>query len=188
MAATSIMLPLGTQAPAFSLPDTTGRVVSIDDCTDASALLVAFICNHCPYVKHVAGALAEMARDLQFKGVAVVGINSNDPTAYPDDSPAEMVKEVARRGYSFPYLFDETQEVAASYSAACTPDFFLFDAERKLAYRGQMDDSRPGSGPPPDGRDLRAAVDAVLAGQPVSPDQKPSIGCGIKWRPGTAPR
>ena len=183
----STMLSLGTVAPDFSLPDPEGTRVSLSDFRDAPALLVVFMCNHCPYVKHVACGLAALARDYQGKGVAVAGINSNDWTSYPDDSPAKMAEEIKQRGYTFPYLYDELQEAAKLYQAACTPDFYLFDRERRLVYRGQMDDSRPGSDIPVTGKDLRAALDAVLAGKPVSQDQKPSIGCNIKWRPGNEP-
>ena len=151
-------------------------------------MLVAFICNHCPYVKHIAPALAKLAKEYQDKGVAVVAINSNDFQHYPDDSPAKMKAESAARGYTFPYLVDESQQVAKAYRAACTPDFFLFDAERKLVYRGQMDASRPGNNLPVTGKDLREALDAVLAGRPVSKDQRPSIGCNIKWRTGNEPQ
>ena len=185
--ASTMMLPLGAPAPNFSLPDTDGRIVRLSDFRGAPALLVAFMCNHCPYVKHVADHLAALAKEYQAKGVAVVGINSNDVENYPEDSPEKMREEVALRGYTFPYLFDETQEVAKRYGAACTPDFFLFDKEQRLVYRGQLDDSRPNNGIPVTGKDLRAALDAVLAGQPVSPDQKPSLGCNIKWKPGNAP-
>ncbi|HOA52167.1 MAG: thioredoxin family protein [Thermogutta sp.] len=185
--ASTMMLPLGAPAPNFSLPDTEGRIVRLSDFRGAPALLVAFMCNHCPYVKHVADHLAALAKEYQAKGVAVVGINSNDVENYPEDSPEKMREEVALRGYTFPYLFDETQEVAKRYGAACTPDFFLFDKEQRLVYRGQLDDSRPNNGIPVTGKDLRAALDAVLAGQPVSPDQKPSLGCNIKWKPGNAP-
>ena len=183
----STMLSLGTVAPDFSLPDPEGTRVSLSDFRDAPALLVVFMCNHCPYVKHVACGLAALARDYQGKGVAVAGINSNDWTSYPDDSPAKMAEEIKQRGYTFPYLYDELQEAAKLYQAACTPDFYLFDRERRLVYRGQMDDSRPASDIPVTGKDLRAALDAVLAGKPVSQDQKPSIGCNIKWRPGNEP-
>jgi len=185
--ASTMMLPLGAPAPNFSLPDTEGRIVRLSDFRGAPALLVAFMCNHCPYVKHVADHLAALAKEYQAKGVAVVGINSNDVENYPEDSPEKMREEVALRGYTFPYLFDETQEVAKRYGAACTPDFFLFDKEQRLVYRGQLDDSRPNNGIPVTGKDLRAALDAVLAGQPVSPDQKPSLGCNIKWKPGNEP-
>ena len=146
---------------------------------------MAFICNHCPYVKHVAPTFARLAKEYQGQGVGVVAINANDCEHYPDDSPAKMKEEIAERGYTFPYLVDESQQVAKAYRAACTPDFFLFDADRKLVYRGQMDAARPGNNLPVTGKDLRAALDAVLAGQPVSKDQRPSMGCNIKWRPGT---
>jgi len=180
----STMIPLGSQAPDFRLPDTDGRTVARDDFKNAPALLVMFICNHCPYVKHVRQGLADLAREYQGKGVAVVGISANDAIAYPDDSPAKMVREKAEAGYVFPYLYDESQDVAHAYQAACTPDFYVFDGARKLVYRGQMDDSRPGNNLPVTGKDLRAALDAVLAGQAVSEQQKPSIGCNIKWKPG----
>jgi peroxiredoxin len=183
----STMLPLGVAAPGFSLPDTEGKLVSLSDFGDAPALLVVFMCNHCPYVKHVAAGLAELAADYQRRGVAVVGINSNDTAAFPDDTPAKMIEEVKARGYTFPYLFDEKQAVAQAYQAACTPDFYVFDRQRKLVYRGQMDSSRPNSDVPVTGEDLRAALDAVLAGQAVSENQRPSLGCNIKWQPGNEP-
>jgi len=183
----STMLPLGTAAPDFALPDANGRTVSLGDFAGAPALLVMFICNHCPYVKHVAAGLAQLAREYQQRGVAIVGINSNDVENFPEDAPAKMAQEVRQRGYTFPYLYDETQEVAQTYHAACTPDFFVFDKDRKLVYRGQMDVSRPGNGIPVTGEDLRAALDAVLAGKPVLKDQKPSMGCNIKWKPGNEP-
>jgi len=183
----SVMLSLGTSAPDFQLPDPQGKTVSLADFRSAPALLVIFMCNHCPYVKHVSAGLAQLARDYQARGAAVVGINSNNWREYPDDSPDKMLEEIRIRGYTFPYLIDETQEVAKAYSAACTPDFFLFDKDRKLVYRGQMDSSRPGNNLPVTGQDLRAALDAVLAGRPVSPDQKPSLGCNIKWKPGNEP-
>ncbi|GIX49885.1 thioredoxin family protein [Limisphaera sp. 4302-co] len=183
----TMMLPLGTVAPDFRLPDTEGRMVSLSDFAGAPAYLVMFICNHCPYVKHIRSSLAALCREYQAKGVAIVGINSNDVERYPDDSPERMKEEVRSAGYTFPYLFDATQEVAKAYRAACTPDFFLFDRDRKLVYRGQYDDSRPGNGIPVTGRDLRAALDAVLAGRPVPADQKPSVGCNIKWKPGNEP-
>jgi peroxiredoxin len=183
----STMLPLGVVAPDFSLPDAQGKQVSLSDFADAPALLVVFLCNHCPYVKHVAAGLAELAAEYQRRGVAVVGINSNDTDAFPDDAPAKMVEEVKSRGYTFPYLIDEKQRVAQAYRAACTPDFYVFDRERKLVYRGQMDSSRPGSDVPVTGEDLRAALDAVLAGNPVSANQRPSLGCNIKWKPGNEP-
>jgi peroxiredoxin len=183
----STMLPLGTAAPDFSLPDTEGREVSLADFRDSRALLVMFICNHCPYVKHVRTGLAALTREYGAKGVGVVGISSNDVDAFPDDSPEQMRREKARAGYTFPYLFDATQETAKAYRAACTPDFFVFDAARKLVYRGQMDDSRPENGVPVTGKDLRAALDAALAGKPPLGTQKPSIGCNIKWKKGNAP-
>ena len=183
----STMLPLGSPAPDFHLPDTEGKSVSPGDFRDAPALVVAFICNHCPYVKHVRGGLARLAKDYQAKGVAFVAISSNDVITHPADGPELMIREKAEVGYSFPYLYDESQAVAQAYQAACTPDFYVFDADRKLAYRGQMDGSRPGNAVPVTGQDLRNALDALLAGMPVSPDQKPSMGCNIKWRPGHEP-
>lgn len=183
----STMLPLGTAAPAFSLPNVDGKTVSLKDFVDAPALLVVFMCNHCPYVKHVAAGLAGLTREYQQKGVAVVGINPNDAANYPDDAPARMVEEVMARGYTFPYLYDATQEVAKAYRAACTPDFYIFDRGHKLVYRGQLDASRPNSGVPVTGTDIRSALDAVLAGTAVSADQKPSIGCNIKWKSGNEP-
>ncbi|MFO0954625.1 MAG: thioredoxin family protein [Isosphaeraceae bacterium] len=183
----STMLPLGSAAPAFSLPDTSGGTVSLFDFSKSPALLVIFLCNHCPYVKHVRSELARLGKEYQGKGVAIVGISSNDVTTHPDDSPARMAEEKVTAGYTFPYLYDESQEVAKSYQAACTPDFFLFDAGQKLVYRGQFDASRPGNGIPVTGQDLRAAMDAVLAGKPVSQDQKPSMGCNIKWKSGAEP-
>jgi peroxiredoxin len=188
MAATaSTMLPLGTEAPAFSLPDTKGKLVSAKDLKDAPALLVVFMCNHCPFVKHILDGLVGLIKDYQAKGVAAVGISSNDVADYPDDRPELMAKLAKQKGFTFPYLYDETQDVAKAYHAACTPDFFLFDKQRKLVYRGQMDDSRPGNGTPVTGRDLRAALDATLEGKPVPAQQKPSIGCNIKWKPGAEP-
>jgi thiol-disulfide isomerase/thioredoxin len=157
-------------------------MVALSDFADAPAVLVAFICNHCPYVKHIRKALAQLGKDLQAKGVAMIGINSNDAVAYPDDSPARMKEEKASVGYTFPYLYDESQEVAKAYHAACTPDFFVFDKNRKLVYRGQMDSSRPGNEKPNDGADLRAAIDAALAGKEPLAKQMPSIGCNIKWK------
>ena len=183
----STMLPLGTKAPAFSLPDVVGKQVSLADFADAPALLVIFMCNHCPYVKHVAAGLAALAKEYQHRGVAVVGINSNDVANYPDDSPEKMADEAKARGYTFPYLYDATQAVAKAYRAACTPDFYVFDKQQKLVYRGQMDSSRPDGGLPVTGEDLRAALDAVLTGRPLSSKHKPSIGCNIKWKPGNEP-
>lgn len=184
----STMLPLGTAAPDFRLTDAgTGKLVSLADFSGAPAFLAVFMCNHCPFVKHIAGGLADLAKEYQPKGVAIVGINSNDVQTHPDDAPAKMAEEAKQRGYTFPYLFDETQAVAKAYRAACTPDFFLFDKNRRLVYRGQLDSSRPDSGVPVTGRDLRAALDAVLAGRAPSDEQKPSIGCNIKWKPGNEP-
>ena len=185
----STMLPLGTAAPDFALVSVDGRTYSLEDFSDSRALLVIFLCNHCPYVIHIADHLAVLAHEYQQKGVAVVGISSNDVSSYPQDSPEQMVHEAESRGYTFPYLYDETQEVAKAYRAACTPDFFVFDADRKLAYRGQMDDSRPktDSPKPVTGMDLRRALDAVLNGEAVSFEQKPSLGCNIKWMAGQEP-
>ena len=183
----STMLPLGTAAPDFKLPDTNGKIVSLADFRDQAALLVVFMCNHCPYVVHIRAGLAQLARDYAAKNVGVVGINSNDAENYPSDSPAMMKNEVEAIGYTFPYLYDESQAVAKAYRAACTPDIFLFDKNRKLVYRGQFDDSRPGNGITVTGKDLRAALDAVLAGRPVSENQKASLGCNIKWKAGNEP-
>ncbi|MBN1361452.1 MAG: thioredoxin family protein [Sedimentisphaerales bacterium] len=188
MAATaSTMLPLGTKAPDFSLPDTTGKTVSLSDFKEAKALLVVFMCNHCPFVKHILSEFVRLAKEYQDKGVAVVGINSNDVGNYPADRPEMMAQVAGQKGFSFPYLYDEMQQVAQAYHAACTPDFFLFDRSRKLVYRGQMDDSRPGNGQPVTGADLRAALDAVLADRPVPEAQMPSMGCNIKWKAGQEP-
>jgi peroxiredoxin len=184
---TSTMLPLGTVAPAFALPDTEGNKVSISDFRDAPALLIVFMCNHCPYVKHIRETFVQLVREYQARGVAVVGINSNDVENFPDDSPELMARDAETYGYTFPYLYDESQEAARAYRAACTPDFFLFDGNRRLVYRGQMDSSRPGNDKSLTGEDLRAALDAVLAGEEVSPLQKPSMGCNIKWKPGMEP-
>ena len=183
----STMLPLGTKAPDFSLVNVDGKTVSLADFQRAPALLAIFMCNHCPFVKHLADALAQFTAEYMAKGVAVVGINSNDVATHPGDSPEQMVAEAKARGYQFPYLYDETQEVAQAYQAACTPDFFLFDRDRRLVYRGQFDDSRPDSGIPITGADLRAALDAVLAGKKPSEKQRPSLGCNIKWKPGNEP-
>ncbi|HUF85287.1 MAG TPA: thioredoxin family protein [Acidimicrobiia bacterium] len=182
----STMLPLGTAAPDFALEDPHGRTWRLDDYAGSPALLVAFICNHCPYVKHIRRALAEVTERYQRAGVSVVGINSNAAT-HPDDSVEAMRTEVAEAGYTFPYLVDSDQVAARAYRAACTPDFFLFDADRALVYRGQFDSSRPGGDAPADGSDLAAAVEAVLAGRPVPGEQRPSIGCNIKWIPGNEP-
>jgi peroxiredoxin len=183
----STMRDLGTSAPDFTLPTPDGKTVSRRDYV-GKPILVMFICNHCPFVKHLRSQLAKLGKEYQEKGVAVVGINSNDAVNYPDDSPAKMAEEIRGAGYTFPYLFDETQQVAKAYHAACTPDFFLYDSGHKLVYRGQCDDSRPDNGKPITGADLRAALDAVLSGKPVSTDQKASIGCNIKWKPGNEPR
>lgn len=183
----STMMPLGTQAPSFSLPDTEGNVVSLNDFRDAPGLLVMFICNHCPYVRHLRHALAGFAEEYGKRGLAVVAISSNDVDRYPQDSPEMMKKEKEEVGYPFPYLYDGSQEVAQAYRAACTPDFFLFDGARQLAYRGQFDASRPKNDVPVTGEDLRAAADAVLEGRPVPGDQTPSIGCNIKWKSGNEP-
>jgi peroxiredoxin len=188
MAMASVMLPLGTTAPSFALGDVvSGRIYSLDSFTGKAALLVMFICRHCPYVQHVERALAKLGKDYADSGLGIIGISSNDPAHYPDDAP-ERLKEMAQRlKLTFPFCFDETQEVAKAYKAACTPDFYLFDRERRLVYRGQLDDSRPGNNKPVTGRDLRAAIDAVLADKPVDPNQKASIGCSIKWKPGNDP-
>ena len=183
----STMLELGTPAPRFELPDPEGRTVSIDDFAAAPALVVAFICNHCPYVKHIKEGLAAFGRDYAGRGLAMVAISSNDVASHPDDAPARMAEDAKRFGYAFPYLYDATQEVAKAYRAACTPEFYLFDGDRRLVYRGQFDAARPGNDVPVTGRDLRAAADAALAGRPVDGDQVPSIGCNIKWRPGGEP-
>lgn len=176
------MVALGTRAPSFNLPDTRGAMVSLPDPGTHAAVLVVFMCNHCPYVKHVAAELARLGRELPERGVAMFGINSNDAQTYPADSPAAMVEEAAARGYVFPYLFDDDQSVARAYRAACTPDFFLFDRALKLVYRGELDDSRPGNGKPVTGAASRAAIDAVLDGRPPIAEQVPSMGCNIKWK------
>lgn len=182
------MLGLGTPAPSFQLPDTGGGgVKSLEDVAGSAATLVMFICNHCPFVKHVQSELVRLARDYQPKGVGFVAISSNDAQRYPQDGPEAMREEAQRAGYAFPYLFDETQQTARSYQAACTPDFFLFDKQLELVYRGQLDDSRPGNRVPVDGSDLRSALDAVLGGRAAPAEQKPSIGCNIKWRAGNEP-
>ena len=183
----STMLPLGTTAPDFKLPDTNGKTVALADFKDKPALLVLFICNHCPYVKHIRTGLAQLARDYLSRGVAIVGINSNDAANYPEDSPVRMKEEVKSAGYTFPCLYDESQAVAKAYRAACTPDLYLFNQSHQLVYRGQFDDSRPGNGIPVTGKDLRTALEAVLAGKPVSPNQKASMGCNIKWKAGNEP-
>ena len=188
MAVTSTMMPLGTRAPDFALPDvTSGRTVSLADFDDRGALLVMFLCRHCPYVKHVRSAIASLAREHVDSDLGIVAISANDPEAYPEDAPEGLAADAIEAGYVFPYLFDETQEVAKAYTAACTPDFFLFDRERILVYRGQFDSSRPSNGVPVTGKDLRAAINAVLSGRPVSEDQRASIGCSIKWHAGNEP-
>jgi peroxiredoxin len=181
------MLPLGTTAPDFALPDSSGTVVSRDDFSQEQALLVMFICNHCPFVKHVADEIARVGREYQDRGVAIVAIAANDLDQQPGDGPEGMAAFAAERGFTFPYLFDESQAVAQAYRAACTPDFFLFDGDRKLVYRGQLDGARPSNDVANDGRDLRAALDAVLTGAPVAQEQLPSLGCNIKWKPGNEP-
>ncbi len=187
VAVNSTMLPLGTKAPGFELPDTKGALVKLKDFQGAQALVVVFICNHCPYVKHLRNGLAQFARDYSPRGIGIVGINANDVDSYPADSPANMAKEAREAGYIFPYLYDAAQAVAKAYRAACTPDFYVFDREQRLVYRGQFDDSRPGNGVPVTGKDLRSALDALLGHQPVSRNQKASIGCNIKWKPGNEP-
>lgn len=184
----STMLALGTPAPDFNLPDVlSGQNVSLSNANDKKVLLVMFICRHCPYVKHVKNELAKIGKDYTDKDLAIVAISSNDPSAYPEDAPESLSEMAKEEGFTFPYLFDETQEVAKSYTAACTPDLFLFDKERKLIYRGQLDDSRPGNNTPVTGKDLRAAIDSVLNDREVDSNQKPSSGCSIKWKPGNEP-
>ncbi len=188
MAVESTMLPLGTPLPDFTLPDTEGTPVSSRDLgAGGKGVLILFLCNHCPYVKHLRQGIADFARDYGARGLGIAAIMSNDVEKYPADSPEQMARERAEAGWSFPYLFDETQEVAKAFRAACTPDLFLFDAEGKLAYRGQFDGSRPRNDVPVTGADLRAAADAVLEGRPVPDEQVPSVGCSIKWKPGNAP-
>lgn len=183
----SNMLALATRAPDFQLPATDGSVYALQDFAASRLLLTMFICNHCPFVQHIRAGLAQLGREYPVSDLAIVAINSNDIAAYPADDMAHMREEVDAAGYVFPYLLDESQRVAQAYDAACTPDFFLFDAERRLIYRGQFDDSRPGNDKPVTGADLRAAITAALAGEPPRAEQKPSIGCNIKWRPGNAP-
>ena len=183
----STMLPLGTAAPDFSLMNVDGRCLSLADVAGTRGTVVMFLCNHCPFVKHVADQLAVLGRDVMPQGIGVVAISSNDVATHPADSPEQMVRESEERGYPFPYLFDETQEVAKAYRAACTPDFYLFDGEQRLVYRGQLDESRPDSGIPVTGADLRRAIDAVLTGQSIPEPQRPSLGCNIKWRAGNEP-
>jgi peroxiredoxin len=182
------MLPLGTTAPPFSLPDTvSGRTVSLESFAGSPALLVAFICNHCPFVKHILDGFVAFAREFEPRGLAVAAISSNDVESYPEDSPTEMARIAALKGFTFPYLYDESQQVAKSYQAVCTPDFFLFDRARRLAYRGQFDASGPGNKLPVTGADLRAACEALLSGGPVPREQRPSVGCSIKWKAGQEP-
>ena len=184
----STMLSLGTPAPAFNLLEpATGRTVALADCQNAPVLLVTFMCNHCPFVKHIRAGLIQFAREYQARGLAIVAISANDVANHPDDSPAKMAEEARTFGYPFSYLYDESQAVAKAYRAACTPDFFLFDADRRLVYRGQFDGSRSGNNVPVTGLDLRTAADAALAGRSVPSDQKPSIGCNIKWKAGNEP-
>jgi len=183
----STMLPLGTFAPDFDLPDPGGRRHRLADFADSRALVVIFMCNHCPFVQNIREGLARFGRDCDEVGVAVVAINSNDAATHPEDNAAAMAEDIAQFGYTFPYLIDETQEVAKAYQAACTPDFYVFDEERKLVYRGQFDGARPGNGVPVTGNSLRAALTQLLEGQPVTIDQQPSIGCNIKWKPGNEP-
>jgi len=185
----STMLPLGTQAPEFSLPDVvTGKTISLATFWKKKAILVMFICRHCPYVKHIEKELARIGKDYSSKDVGTVAITSNDPVAYPEDSPSSTKEMAIEMGFTFPFCFDESQDIAKAYVAACTPEFYMFDASMRLVYRGQLDDSRPGNNIPVTGRDVRAALDAVLAGRPVDPNQKPSIGCNIKWKPGNEPK
>jgi thiol-disulfide isomerase/thioredoxin len=179
----STMKELGSPLPSFSLPDVvSGRMVSPEDFADRKALLVMFLCRHCPYVKHVEKELAKLARDYAGKPLGIIAISSNDAAAYPEDAPESLKQQALELGFAFPYCYDESQDVARAFQAACTPDFFLYDAQRKLVYRGQLDDSRPGNGKPVTGRDLRAAIDAVLEGRAVSQNQRPSAGCNIKWK------
>lgn len=188
MAMASVMLPLGTPAPAFALRDVvSGQVCSLDSFAGKMALLVMFICRHCPYVQHIEHELAKIGRDYRNTTLGIVAISSNDPTQYPDDAPQRLKEMAERLGFTFPFCIDETQEAAKAYRAACTPDFYLFNQERRLVYRGQFDDSRPGNNKSVTGRDLRAAIESALAGKPIDNDQKASIGCSIKWKPGNAP-
>jgi peroxiredoxin len=188
MTVASAMLPLGTPAPPFSLRDVvSGHSYSLDSFTGKAALLVMFLCRHCPYVQHVEDELARIGRDYRDTNLGIVAISSNDPAQYPDDAPSKLKELAERLRVSFPFCFDETQDVAKAYRAACTPDFYLFDRDRRLVYRGQLDDSRPGNNKPVTGRDLRAAIDAVLAEKPVNSNQQASIGCSIKWKRGNAP-
>ena len=184
----STMLPLGTPAPDFHLPEVVyGNNISLDTFADQKALLVMFICQHCPFVQHIQTELASLGNDYSSDDLGILAISANDVEKYPDDAPASLKVMAIKLGFNFPLCYDETQETAKAYTAACTPDFFVFDAERKLAYRGQLDDSRPSNGKPVTGEDLRAAIASVLANNPVTIEQKPSIGCNIKWKPGNEP-
>lgn len=184
----STMLPLGTKAPDFQLPDVvSGETISLSTFADKQALLVIFFCKHCPFVKHVKDELAQLGKDYVNRNVGIVGISANDVSNYPDDAPEQLKAMAKELALPFPICYDESQDTAKVYTAACTPDFFLFDADQRLVYRGQLDDSRPSNGKPVTGEDLRAAINAVLAGQPVNPEQKPSVGCNIKWKPGNEP-
>lgn len=179
----SAMIPLGSEAPDFRLPDVvSGRDLTLGDVRSDVATVIMFICNHCPYVKHLQDGIVRLADDYAAEGVSFVAINSNDVENYPDDSPEKMAEVAEEKGYSFPYLFDETQEVARMYDAACTPDFFIYDAAMKCVYRGQLDDSRPGNGKPVTGKDMREALDALIEGREIAPEQVPSVGCNIKWK------
>jgi peroxiredoxin len=184
----STMLPLGTKATDFKLPDVvSGKTYSLKDFAGKKALLIMFMCQHCPYIKHIQGELTKLGKDYADKDIAIVGISANDADNYPDDSPTELKKYAKAQSFSFPLLHDESQEVAKTYTAACTPDLFLYNKDRKLVYRGQLDDSRPGNDKPVTGKDLRAAIEAVLTDKPVSQDQRPATGCNIKWKPGNEP-
>lgn len=188
MAMTSVMLPLGSQAPAFELSDVvSGQPYSLDSFSGKTALLIMFICKHCPYVVHVEQELAKIGQDYRDTSLGVIAISSNDPVEYPDDAPPKLKEMALRLGFAFPFCYDETQEVAKAFRAACTPEFYLFDHDRRLAYHGQLDESRPGSDKPVTGRDLRSAIQTVLAGKPIVGNQRPSIGCSIKWKQGNAP-
>jgi peroxiredoxin len=182
------MLPLGTKAPDFQLPDVvSGKTISLETFAGRQALLVMFICRHCPFVKHMQAELARIGKDYGISGIGIVAISTNDAAKYPDDAPDKLKEMAQQLGFTFPFCYDESQETAKAYTAACTPDFFLFDTNQKLVYRGQLDDSRPGNEQPITGKDLRAALEAVITSQTVNPDQKPSIGCNIKWKPGNEP-
>jgi peroxiredoxin len=183
----STMLPLGTTAPDFALPDCEGKTVTRDSARGTAGILIVFMCNHCPYVKHIASELASLANEYMARGVGVVGISSNDVESHPDDAPDKMRQEAQQQGYQFAYLYDQSQSVAKAYRAACTPDFYLFDRDMKLIYRGQLDDTRPKQGTQATGKDLRAALDAMLSEKPIPEPQKASLGCNIKWKPGNEP-